>query len=63
MGVEELLALLLGYIGRSAVQSLLREAVSRVERGERPSSARCGHYCGDPDVYGCDPEEEDPCLA
>ena len=61
MGAEELLALLIGWVGRSAAQSLLHAAVNRVLRGEPLSSAGCAHSHGDPDVWGCDPEEEDPC--
>lgn len=60
MELEELLALLIGFVGRQAVQSLLSAAVNRARAGAPLSGGSCAHR-GDPDEWGCDPEEEDPC--
>lgn len=62
MEVEELLALLLGWGMRAAVQHALSSLVNRALAGAPLSDAGSRGPRGDPDEWGCDPEEEDPCL-
>lgn len=65
MEAEELLAFLIGWVGRSVARSLLQSLVERAVSGGTGSPTGCVRWPDqfDADELGLDPEEDDQCRG